>query len=69
MIPFWMRDQSGARAMKKPVAETRYRRVSFFFRSIDEPAEIRVDNLFDAGKDISFFPRWSLDHEYDLMPN
>ena len=53
----------------KKTGDTRYRRVSFFFRSIDEPVEIRVDNLCDAGKDLSFLPRWSVDHEYDLMPD
>ena len=68
LLPFWLRDQSGARKMKNP-ADTRYRRVSFFFRSIDEPAEIRVDNLCDAGKGLSFLPPWSVDHEYDLMPD
>ena len=53
--------------MLKDVTDTRFRRVSFFFRKIDAPVEIYVDNIGNAKKGFSVAPPWSVKQESDPL--
>ena len=44
--------------LHKKLAKVNKRRVSFFFRRITGPVEIRIDNIGDADEEISSFPLW-----------
>ena len=44
---------------------TKYRRISFFFKRLDKPVEIYLDNIGETLSDWQFAPRWSPDNERD----
>ena len=47
----------------KSLAKTR--RISFFFKRLDKPVEIYLDNIGETLSDWQFAPRWSPDNERD----
>ena len=49
------------------VTKTRYRRLSFFFKRIDAPVEIYVDNIGNLKKGFSAAPPWTTDQEADPL--
>lgn len=49
------------------VTKTRYRRLSFFFKRIDAPVEIYVDNIGNLKQGFSFAPLWCTDQEADPL--
>ena len=56
VIPLWARSD-GQPKMTDPTS-TKYRRISFFFKSIDETTEIYIDNIGDSTIDTSTMPEW-----------
>ncbi len=56
IIPLWARSD-GQPKLTDPTA-TQYRRISFFFKSIDDTTEIYIDNIGDTTLDISTMPEW-----------
>lgn len=65
-LPFYLRNFKSNR-MLKDVTDTKYRRLSFFFKSIDAPVEIRVDNIGNAAKGFSVAPPWTVKQESDPL--
>ena len=61
-LPFYLRNFKSNR-MLKDVTRTQYRRLSFFFKRIDAPVEIYVDNIGNLKKGFSFAPLWCTDQE------
>ena len=55
---------SGEPKMTNPT-DTKYRRISFFFKSIDDTTEIYIDNIGDSTLDTSTMPIWTLGTEQD----
>ena len=55
---------SGEPKMTTPTT-TKYRRISFFFKSIDDTTEIYIDNIGDSTIDSSTMPEWTLGTEQD----
>ena len=53
--------------MLKDVTKTQYRRLSFFFKRIDAPVEIYVDNIGNLKTGFSFAPLWCTDQEGDPL--
>ena len=49
------------------VTKTQYRRLSFFFKRIDAPAEIYVDNIGNLKKGFSDAPPWTIEQEADPL--
>ena len=65
-LPFYLRNFKSNR-MLKDVTKTQYRRLSFFFKRIDAPVEIYVDNIGNLKKGFSFAPLWCTDQEGDPL--
>ena len=65
-LPFSLSRFQG-KPMLKDVTRTRFRRISFFFKRIDEPVEIYVDNIGNLKKGFSSAPLWSTDSEADPL--
>ena len=65
-LPFYLRNFKSNR-MLKDVTKTQYRRLSFFFKRIDAPVEIYVDNIGNLKAGFSFAPPWCTDQEADPL--
>ena len=65
-LPFWLRNFKSAN-MLTDVTATQYRRVSFFFRKIDAPVEIYIDNIGNMKPGFSAAPPWCADQESDPL--
>ena len=65
-LPFYLRNFKSNR-MLKDVTQTQYRRLSFFFKRIDAPVEIYVDNIGNLKSGFSFAPLWCTDQESDPL--
>ena len=65
-LPFWLSRYKGSPNLGE-VTKTQYRRISFFFRRIDEPVQIYVDNIGIIGKGHSAAPVWSTKTEADPL--
>ena len=66
-MPFWMvKKHGGSQWLKDPYLANR-RTISFFFRQIDAPVEIRIDNIGFAPKDFSSAPWWKPGEEGDPL--
>ena len=65
-LPFWLSRYKGSPNLTD-VTQTRYRRISFFFRRIDEPVQIYVDNIGTIRKGHSAAPVWSTTTEADPL--
>ena len=61
-LPFWLSRFRSTHQLED-VTQTRYRRLSFFFKDIDAPVEIRVDNIGNLKKGFSVAPVWGADRE------
>ena len=66
-MPFWMvKKHAGSQWLKDPYQANR-RTISFFFRKIDAPVEIRIDNIGFAPKGFSSAPWWKPGEEGDPL--
>ena len=65
-LPFYLRNFRSNR-MLKDVTKTQFRRLSFFFKRIDAPVEIYVDNIGNLKQGFSFAPLWCTDQECDPL--
>ena len=66
-MPFWMiKKHGGNQWLKDPYLANR-RTISFFFRKIDAPVEIRIDNIGFAPKGVSSAPWWRVGEEGDPL--
>ena len=66
-MPFWMvKKHGGNQWLKDPYLADR-RTISFFFRKIDAPVEIRIDNIGFAPKGFSSAPWWKVGEEGDPL--
>ena len=66
-MPFWMvKKHGGNQWLKNPYLANR-RTISFFFRKIDAPVEIRIDNIGFAPKVFSSAPWWKIGEEGDPL--
>ena len=66
-MPFWMvKKHGGSQWLKDPYLANR-RTISFFFRKIDAPVEIRIDNIGFAPKGFSSAPWWKVGEEGDPL--
>ena len=66
-MPFWMvKKHGGNQWLKDPYLANR-RTISFFFRKIDAPVEIRIDNIGFAPKGFSSAPWWKVGEEGDPL--
>ena len=62
IVPLAERSQSNLLYLHDPLL-TRYRRISFFFKNIDAPVEIYVDNIGETKEHVSMMPEWMLGAE------
>ena len=66
-MPFWMvKKHDGSQWLKDPYLANR-RTISFFFKKIDAPVEIRIDNIGFAPKGFSSAPWWKPGEEGDPL--
>ena len=66
-MPFWMvKKHGGSQWLTDPYLANR-RTISFFFRKIDAPVEIRIDNIGFAPKGFSSAPWWKVGEEGDPL--
>ena len=67
--PRWSRDivpitvRSNTDYPLKDLTQTKYRRLSFFFKAIDAPVELYVDNIGDTQEECSSMSEWFLGGE------
>ena len=62
VVPLAERQPPGQLYLKDPL-ETRYRRISYFFTSVDAPVEIYIDNIGETSEKVSVMPEWTLGSE------
>ena len=71
----WTRDiiatpyvaEGNAPLLLKNLADTKYRKVSFFFHEIDAPVEIYIDTIGDTCVEMSSMPLWKVGTEAEPM--
>ena len=66
-MPFWMIKKHGGNQWLKDPYQANRRSISFFFKKIDAPVEIRIDNIGFAPKDFSSAPWWKPGEEGDPL--
>ena len=65
ITPITARSNSGHQLTD--LTRTKYRRLSFFFNSIDAPVELYVDNIGDTSENCSEMPEWTFGNEAEPM--
>ena len=61
IVPVWVRTNTNNKLTD--LTQTKSRNLSFFFREIDAPVELFIDNIGDTSENCSEMPEWTVGNE------